>query len=214
MKHGVRFYYRLWAWALPVLLGLTLGWFGMVCLGVRLDGDNRSNRSLSFSSVVSSADQDSDMANMTAFLNSNPFKVTSMVSPDPTMEEGEEDATRAENLDQGIVADPEKGTRGEIRRELLGIGGRPLEIPFEELRNIRVRPAEGGQGLLVQWINKDSILAQLGMQSGDVIRSINGIRFQNMMDITNTMSSLMNNGSFDIEILRDGEPVSLRYVVR
>jgi type II secretory pathway component PulC len=286
--------YRLWLWALPALLGLVLGWFGMVCLGVWLDGGNRQNRPLSASSAAFAATENSDMANMVAFLNSNPFKVTPLVLPDPeatTEGEEEEDAPppitgslatavvrwtmpntgvlledqgtqrvilldqsfdvytleevsyrqaifrkgeesvvknlvyskegvtvasalspaplptpRTETGMQVIAADPLKGTPGVLDRTLVN---QLMENPFEELRNVRIRPAEGEQGLQVQWINKDSILAQLGVQSGDVIRSINGICPPNMMDITNAMSSLMNNGSFDVEILRDGETVSL-----
>ncbi|MDR1379303.1 MAG: hypothetical protein LBJ36_09685 [Synergistaceae bacterium] len=291
-------YYRLWTWALPALIGLVLGWFGMVCLGVWLDGANRSNRPLSASSAAFAAAQDSDMSNMTAFLNSNPFKVTPMVLPDlEAMEEEKEenapppitgslatavvrwtmpgtgvlledqgkqhmillresfDVYRLEevtyrqaiflkgeervvkdlsyskeglaalpapslttvrsakgNLGQQVLAaDPTKGVNGEINRDMVN---RLMENPFEELRNVRIRPAEGEQGLQVQWINRDSILAQLGVQRGDVIRSINGIRFQNMMDITNSMSSLMNNDRFDVEILRNGTNTSLRYAVR
>lgn len=89
-----------------------------------------------------------------------------------------------------------------------------MENPFDELKNVRLRPKEGEQGLQIQWINKDSILSQLGVQKGDVIRSINGIPFRNMADITNSMNSLMNSDRFDVEVVRDGKPSSLKYVIR
>ena len=89
-----------------------------------------------------------------------------------------------------------------------------MENPFDELKNVRLRPKDGEQGLQIQWINKDSILSQLGVQKGDVIRSINGIPFRNMADITNSMNSLMNSDRFDVEVTRDGKPSSLKYVVR
>jgi hypothetical protein len=290
--------YRLWAWTLPVFLGLVFGWFGMVCLEIWLDGDNRQARPLFASSVALAATQDFDAANMVAFLNSNPFKVTPLVLPDlaKTEEGGGEDAPppvtgslatavlrwtmpgtgvlledqgkqrvvllnesfdvyaleevtyrqavfkkdeervvkdlifgkegqgpaalssapllaeRTPNIGQQVIAaDPAKGVTGKINRDLIN---RLMENPFEELRNVRIRPAEGEQGLQVQWINKDSILAQLGVQRGDVIRSINGIRFQNMMDITNSMSSLMNSDRFDVEMLRNGTPTALQYAVQ
>jgi type II secretory pathway component PulC len=135
---------------------------------------------------------------------SKPGTATVPVAPLPT--------ARVAGLGQQVTAaDPTKGAGGEISREIIN---RLMENPFEELRNVRIRPAEGEQGLQVQWINRDSILAQLGVQRGDVIRSINGIRFQNMMDITNSMSSLMNNDRFDVEILRNGANTSLQYAVR
>ena len=47
-----------------------------------------------------------------------------------------------------------------------------------------------------------------------MIRSINGIAFRNMMDITNSVSSLMNSDRFDVEVMRNGAHTSLQYVVR
>jgi type II secretory pathway component PulC len=110
---------------------------------------------------------------------------------------------------QVVAADP-GGTGGKISREIIN---RLVENPFDELRNIRIRPADGG-GVQVQWINRDSIFAQLGVQRGDVIRSINGIHFQNLMDITNSISSLINNDRFDVEMLRNGASTSLQYAVQ
>ncbi|MDR1979884.1 MAG: hypothetical protein LBQ42_14210 [Synergistaceae bacterium] len=119
---------------------------------------------------------------------------------------------RAPDMGQQVVpADPTKGSAGEINRDMVnGL----MENPFDELKKVRLRPAGDEQGLEIQWINKDSVLAQLGVQKGDVIRSINGIAFRNMMDITNSMNSLMNSDRFDVEVMRNGAPTSLQYVVR
>jgi type II secretory pathway component PulC len=121
-------------------------------------------------------------------------------------------SNRAADLGPQVVpADPSNGAAGEINRDMInGL----MENPFDELKKVRLRPAADEQGLQIQWINKDSILAQLGVQKGDVIRSINGIAFRNMMDITNSVSSLMNSDRFDVEVMRNGTPTSLQYVVR
>lgn len=103
------------------------------------------------------------------------------------------------------------GKEGAISSELVQ---KLMENPFDELKNVRLRPKDGEQGLQIQWINKDSILSQLGVQKGDVIRAINGIPFRNMADITNSMNSLLNSERFDVEVVRDGKPASLKYVVR
>ncbi|MDR1875472.1 MAG: hypothetical protein LBQ90_10740, partial [Synergistaceae bacterium] len=103
------------------------------------------------------------------------------------------------------------GKEGTISSELVL---RLMENPFDELKNVRLRPKDGEQGLQIQWINKDSILSQLGVRKGDLIRSINGIPFRNMADITNSMNSLMSSERFDVEVVRDGAPTSLKYVVR
>ena len=78
---------------------------------------------------------------------------------------------------------------------------------------IRFRPKDGDTGLEIQWIQDDSILRQLGVQKGDVIKSVNGIPFTNMGDIANSINSLMNSERFDVEVTREGKPTALRYVV-
>jgi type II secretory pathway component PulC len=286
--------FRLWSWILPVLVGGVFSWFCMTCLEVWLDGYVRRSRPAA-ASVTASGIQDSEMANMSAFLQSNPFKITPMVLPDPeevsvsadspqqitgslasavvrwtmadigvlledqgrqrvvlisesfdvyTLEEvtyheaifvKDENRvvkellyskpgpalpppsapvaqTREVNVGMQIVPpDPSNRMPGEVNREMInGL----MENPFDELKKVRLRPAADEQGLQIQWINKDSVLAQLGVQKGDVIRSINGIAFRNMMDITNSVSSLMNSDRFDVEVMRNGSPTSLQYVVR
>ncbi|MDR1376859.1 MAG: hypothetical protein LBJ22_05060 [Synergistaceae bacterium] len=135
----------------------------------------------------------------------------SKVAPASTPSSAPVASNRAADIGAQVVpADPSKGSVGELNRDIVnGL----MENPFDELKKVRLRPAGEEQGLEIQWINKDSILAQLGVQKGDVIRSINGIAFRNMMDITNSINSLMDSDRFDVEVMRDGAPTSLQYVV-
>jgi hypothetical protein len=112
---------------------------------------------------------------------------------------------------QLVASDPSKGAVGTINREIVN---QLLENPFDELRKVRIRPSRSGQGLVVQMIAPDSVLAQLGVQRGDVIHSINGIVFQNMTDVTNSVNSLMNSDNFEVDVTRGGSSLSLRYAVR
>ena len=89
-----------------------------------------------------------------------------------------------------------------------------VQNPFDELKRIRMRPNEKAGGLEVQWIQNDSILKRLGVQRGDVIKSVNGIPFTNMGDIANSINSLMNSERFDVEVTRGGKNTPLRYVVK
>ena len=89
-----------------------------------------------------------------------------------------------------------------------------VQNPFDELKRIRMRPNDKAGGLEVQWIQNDSILKRLGVQRGDVIKSVNGIPFTNMGDIANSINSLMNSERFDVEVTRGGKNTPLRYVVR
>ena len=113
----------------------------------------------------------------------------------------------------GDVVAPTDGQDGQIPAELVVS---LVQDPFDELKKVRLRPREGDgeSGLQIQWIQNDSILKRLGVQKGDVIRSVNGIPFTNMADIANSISSPMNSERFDVEVERGGAPTALRYVVR
>ena len=72
-------YFRLWNWALPLLLGLTVGWLGMVCLEIWLEGRNVRVRPAIVDAPAVYL-QDNGTNNFAAFLRTNPFGIT----PRPT----------------------------------------------------------------------------------------------------------------------------------
>ena len=109
-----------------------------------------------------------------------------------------------------VAAVPDK-QEGQISSEMVN---QLVQNPFDELKRIRMRPNEKAGGLEVQWIQNDSLLKRLGVQRGDVIRSVNGIPFTNMGDIANSINSLMNSERFDVEVTRGGNNTALRYVVK
>jgi len=274
-------FFRLWGWALPLLLGLAAGWFVMVCLEIWLEGRNaRSRPALTAVSFTPSIQYD-DADKMAVFLRANPFGVTPMPIPDFTpdyiphvqtassmasatltgtspshmawiryngrlrlilvganfddytlVEVTPIDATfingehvvknlifsnrptayhsLAQRVFEVIPPAPTSGAVGYISMELVN---NMLENPFDELREIRFSPADN-QGLQVEWITGDSIFAQLGVQQGDVIRSINGIVFHNVIDVTNSLNSLMYSDQFVIEVMRNNTPTLLQHAVR
>jgi hypothetical protein len=282
---------RLWGWALPLLLGLTAGWFGMICLELWLEGRNARNRPVVMAASFTAYPQGVDSDQLAAFLRVNPFGITPMPSPYLIEEEeepppqitgtlalatliGTSPGSMAWMMDQGelrlvlvgdkfgehtlvevtqldatfiygdervlkelvfgnshasappparrpsppaqpagqvVASDPVGGTTGVISREMM-IG--LMENPFDELRNIRIRPADTGQGLRVEWITNDSVLSQLGVQQDDVVSAINGIAFRNTQDIMNSMNSMMHSDQFIVEVVRNGVPTLLQYVVR
>ena len=69
-------------WFLPLCLGLTVGWFCMVCLELWLEAHNAQLR-LNLPVLPQSAEaQNLEDMDMASFLKSNPFKVSPMPSPD------------------------------------------------------------------------------------------------------------------------------------
>ena len=113
--------------------------------------------------------------------------------------------------DTGDVRAAGENQEGEVPAEMVQS---LVQNPFDELKRIRMRPNDKAGGLEVQWIQNDSILKRLGVQRGDVIKSVNGIPFTNMGDIANSINSLMNSERFDVEVTRGGKSTALRYVVR
>ena len=106
------------------------------------------------------------------------------------------------------------GNEGVIGREVIE---NLLMNPFDEMKRFRIRPKFNGNepvGIEVQWIQNDSVLTKLGVQKGDVMKSVNGIPMKNMGDITNAINSLMNGTRFDVEVLRGDAPINLVYAVR
>ena len=138
--------------------------------------------------------------------------VASKSNPEPVQREAPRQANNPPSSSIGnvVAADP-SGREGEISSETVN---QLVQNPFDELKRIRIRPSDKAGGLQVEWIQNDSILKRLGVQKGDVIRSVNGIPFTNMGDIANSINSLMNSERFDVEVTRDGKPAALRYVVR
>ena len=116
-----------------------------------------------------------------------------------------------QNNTGNIVAATPGAQEGQISSEMVN---QLVQNPFDELKRIRLRPNDKAGGLEVQWIQNDSILKRLGVQRGDVVKSVNGIPFTNMGDIANSINSLMNSERFDVEVTRGGQPTNLRYVVR
>lgn len=149
------------------------------------------------------------------FVNSGDLVVKELLYVDlakpPAGSNGSSRKADVSNLPVGtIVSAAPDGEPGQVPS---GLVSQLVENPFDELKRVRLRPAEEGTGLEIQWIQDDSILKQLGVQKGDVIRSINGIPFKNMADIANSINSLMNSERFDVDVSREGKPTSLRYVV-
>lgn len=286
---GGRIYF-VWLLVLPLLLGLTLGWFADVCLGVllnRFSGTAQGGRAaLSLAEEKEAVGGDG----LEEFLQANPFRVSPMTVSLPGATKSE-DVVVTGSLATAVLRGTLPGVgawiedKGKVRLVLVGTsfdvytltnvtyreavfvkeddmvvrellygapgtkGGpsvpaaaaQPAEVPtgsvvaakpgeqdgqvpaelvsqlvqnpFDELKKVRLRPMDDENGLQIQWIQDDSILKQLGVQKGDVIKSINGIPFNNMADIANSINSLMNSERFDVEVNREGKPAALRYVV-
>ena len=282
--------YALWLWALPLLLGLSLGWLAAAGIGIGLDRSGGTGPSAPDASAAASGKEARGPGVLDGFLAANPFRISPMVTaPEPAARSADVVVTGSLATavlrgtlpragawleDKGklrlVLVDTSfdvytlkwvtyreavfvKGEERVVKQLIYGEPGLPsaaaapasdaapvnvpvgsvvaakpgeqegqvpsglvndlVQNPFDELKKIRLRPMDGEAGLEIQWIQEDSILSQLGVRKGDVIKSVNGIPFTNMGDIANSINSLMNSERFDVEVTRDGKPTALRYVV-
>jgi type II secretion system protein C len=106
------------------------------------------------------------------------------------------------------------GQQGSIPRETVD---NLLMNPLDEMKKFRLRPKFDGDralGVEVQWMDRNSFLESVGVEKGDVIQSVNGLEIRNMGDVVNVINSLMGGSAFDVQVLRGGTPVSLKYNIR
>ncbi|MBR4401785.1 MAG: PDZ domain-containing protein [Synergistes sp.] len=100
---------------------------------------------------------------------------------------------------------------GAIPRELVDA---LLMNPYDELKKMRLIPADDGSGMLLQRMDKDSVFAHVGVAPGDVIQAVNGVNITNMGEAANAVNSLMAGSRFDVSVLRNGKQVDLKYQVK
>ena len=100
---------------------------------------------------------------------------------------------------------------GAIPRELVDA---LLMNPYDELKKMRLIPADDGSGMLLQHVDKDSVFAHVGVAQGDVIQAVNGVNITNMGEAANAVNSLMAGSRFDVSVLRNGKQVDLKYQVK
>ena len=89
-----------------------------------------------------------------------------------------------------------------------------MRDPFDQMKRIRFRPDGKAGGLRVQWIQNDSLLRRLGVRTGDVIKSVNGIPLMRIEDIASALNFLTDSQSLDVEVIRGGQDKAIHFVVK
>ncbi|PIE54860.1 MAG: hypothetical protein CSA35_04395 [Dethiosulfovibrio peptidovorans] len=105
-------------------------------------------------------------------------------------------------------------SEGVVARELVDS---LLMNPFDELKKIRLIPkfVDGKPvGIEVANITDGSVLKELGVSKGDVVKSVNGVVIRNMGDVANAINSLMGGSRFEVSVGRGDREIMLNYVVK
>jgi hypothetical protein len=69
-------------------------------------------------------------------------------------------------------------------------------------------------GMEMRAVREGSTLSRMGMKTGDIVQTINGIDVSNPMGLLDTLRTAREAESFTITILRDGRAQALRYAIR
>src|SRR5262249_31043412 len=92
-------------------------------------------------------------------------------------------------------------SEGRVRRGFLGINPQEITPQIARLNNI-----PGGQGVLVRELTSEtSPAARAGLQSGDVITTINGQKVATTRELIRRIASLPVGSVADIEYVRAGQ---------
>lgn len=129
-----------------------------------------------------------------------------------TPDTGGDGAIAAADLERGIqrVSDTEFG----ISRSLLD---RVLENRGALMRSARVVPQEvGGRvvGVKLYGIRRNSLLGRVGIENGDVLRSINGYDMSDPNSALEAYARLRSADHLTVSVERRGTPMSVNYNIR
>jgi type II secretory pathway component PulC len=87
----------------------------------------------------------------------------------------------------------------------------------ELLKQVAVRPIRGQenqiQGYFIDQVPPGSILEEAGIRNGDVIVSIEGRSIGSMQDAWSAFNAIKGRSTFEIVLLRNNKPLTVRYAL-
>jgi general secretion pathway protein C len=95
------------------------------------------------------------------------------------------------------------------------VKGAVLRAP-QILKGIKAGPySENGSvsGVAITKLEETGILNEIGIEQGDIIKSVNGLTLNSPYQIFNAYRRLRNKDKLKIDIIRKGRPLTLTYIV-
>jgi general secretion pathway protein C len=115
-------------------------------------------------------------------------------------------------LDQGIKAEGE--TKFTVQRSFVD---RVLQNQAEIMRSARIVPhEENGQvvGVKLYGIRRNSLLGKLGLQNGDLLRTINGFNMSSPDTALEAYAKLRTANNLSVAVVRRGRPLTVDYDIQ
>ncbi len=108
----------------------------------------------------------------------------------------------------------------KVKKSVINVKRSLVENAFENLnklsKEIKVRPYyKNGepQGIRIRRIARLSFFRKIGLRSGDVLKSVQGVQIKSIRDAMNIQSSLRGAGTVNVEIERMGMPLNIEYKI-
>lgn len=106
----------------------------------------------------------------------------------------------AKQVMQSLIA------KGKVSRSQLGVFIQPLDDAMAQGLGL----ANAGQGILVAGVNKGSPAEKAGLKRYDVMTKLNGQLIKDSNHFRNTIALTQPNTQIEIEVLRQGKPVTFK----
>ena len=137
------------------------------------------------------------------------FKASNGAEP-ATPEEPENPPAQEEKFEVSNEGDNVFVTQNEARRQVSQLSNL--------LSQVRVQPnftrSGRADGFKILHVNRGSFVEALGINSGDIIKSINGTVVDSMQKGYELFNTLKNDTSVDVEIIRDNQPKTVHFEMR
>jgi general secretion pathway protein C len=101
-----------------------------------------------------------------------------------------------------------KGRRTLARQILIDTANNPAQVS-QHARLVPMVVNERPQGIMLEAVNHYSLYGELGFQSGDVLKRINGVELHDPTTFASIFQQLKNERTIKIDILRDDQPKTL-----
>lgn len=101
-----------------------------------------------------------------------------------------------------------KGTRPVARQILIDTAHNPAQVN-QQARLVPLVVNGQSQGILLEVVNHYSFYGQLGFQSGDVLKRINGVELHDPAMFASLFQQLKDERTIKIDIFRDDQPKTL-----
>ncbi len=135
------------------------------------------------------------------------------------MEELEDHSGRVSEPAETRISDPREPP-GDTSPRTVNVAREDIDSAMQDINNlmrqVRIRPYfENGQpsGIMLSGIQKSSIFSEMGLESGDIVKGVNGRQIRSVEDAMSFYENLKSSSEVELEIQREGSRQTVFYQI-